>query len=210
MRTVLDTILEETWLELGPPNLEEQPWEGEVSRTGREYVRWVQQSLNRVLGSGLAVDRAILGLEGDDQDGTASRRLHGRHLSHELVADPSGRDDADRVADVGAGAGEIMPPQSLFQPAKCRRSDIAHSPHGELREGRIERNRSNNRWRNEEETHGSTQGRRSHGTTSRARRRNGRIELKNAHAARKPKAAGIQRARNPGRNRIVRITASAR
>ena len=38
----------------------ESEWEGEASRTGPDYVRWVQSSLNRAMGLRLAVD-GILG-----------------------------------------------------------------------------------------------------------------------------------------------------
>src|ERR671911_1561188 len=31
-------------------------WEGEVSRTSPDYIRWVQQSLNQLMGLQLAVD----------------------------------------------------------------------------------------------------------------------------------------------------------
>jgi hypothetical protein len=34
----------------------EDEWLGEVNRRSRDYIRWVQRSLNRIIGSGLAVD----------------------------------------------------------------------------------------------------------------------------------------------------------
>ena len=37
----------------------ESDWEGEVSRTGPDYIRWVQSSLNRVIGLRLAVDGIV-------------------------------------------------------------------------------------------------------------------------------------------------------
>jgi peptidoglycan hydrolase-like protein with peptidoglycan-binding domain len=39
--------------------LEYEVWESEVSRGSRDYIRWVQQSLNRILGLGLAVDGIV-------------------------------------------------------------------------------------------------------------------------------------------------------
>jgi hypothetical protein len=34
----------------------EDEWLGEVNRRSRDYIRWVQRSLNRIIGAGLAVD----------------------------------------------------------------------------------------------------------------------------------------------------------
>ncbi|MBI2883598.1 MAG: peptidoglycan-binding protein, partial [Candidatus Methylomirabilis oxyfera] len=31
-------------------------WEGEVNRSSKDYIRWVQRSLNQILGLRLAVD----------------------------------------------------------------------------------------------------------------------------------------------------------
>jgi len=39
--------------------LADREWEGEVSRNSREYIRWVQQSLNQTLGLRLAVDGIV-------------------------------------------------------------------------------------------------------------------------------------------------------
>jgi hypothetical protein len=39
--------------------LGEQEWEGEVSRTSRDYIMWVQRSLNQILGLRLAVDGIV-------------------------------------------------------------------------------------------------------------------------------------------------------
>ena len=48
----------EIWNETGEWNPEffEEEWEGEVARNSPEFVRWVQDSLNRVMGLRLAVD----------------------------------------------------------------------------------------------------------------------------------------------------------
>ena len=42
--------------EAGPDYESDYEWEGEVSRTSPEYIRWVQQSLNQIMGLQLAVD----------------------------------------------------------------------------------------------------------------------------------------------------------
>jgi len=47
----LDELFEAFDIELG-----EQEWEAEINRSSSDYIRWVQQSLNRILGLRLAVD----------------------------------------------------------------------------------------------------------------------------------------------------------
>jgi len=42
-----------------PQTFAGEAWELEVNRNSREFIRWIQQSLNTVQGSGLAVDGAI-------------------------------------------------------------------------------------------------------------------------------------------------------
>jgi peptidoglycan hydrolase-like protein with peptidoglycan-binding domain len=46
-----DELTEEEW--------EEDEWEDEVNRSSREYIRWVQQGLNTVMGLSLAVDGIV-------------------------------------------------------------------------------------------------------------------------------------------------------
>ena len=46
-----DELTEEEW--------EEDEWEDEVNRSSREYIRWVQQSLNTVMSLSLAVDGIV-------------------------------------------------------------------------------------------------------------------------------------------------------
>src|SRR5262249_13072865 len=53
----------------GPPGA----WQGEVDRQSRDYIRWVQQSLNQLLGTRLSVD----GLSGP-QTRSALRRFQSR------------------------------------------------------------------------------------------------------------------------------------
>ena len=51
------------WLELGDEefelDLDEFEWQGEVSRSSIEYIKWVQRSLNRILGLRLTEDGII-------------------------------------------------------------------------------------------------------------------------------------------------------
>jgi peptidoglycan hydrolase-like protein with peptidoglycan-binding domain len=42
--------------ELETLELDDSEWEAEVSRSSRDYVRWVQSALNRIISAGLAVD----------------------------------------------------------------------------------------------------------------------------------------------------------
>ena len=46
-------------LELFGTELADQEWEEEINRNSAEYIRWVQQSLNQILGLRLAVDGII-------------------------------------------------------------------------------------------------------------------------------------------------------
>jgi outer membrane protein OmpA-like peptidoglycan-associated protein len=49
-----DLALDE--LEAADPELAGETWQGEANRNSRDYVRWVQQSLNQIMGLRLAVD----------------------------------------------------------------------------------------------------------------------------------------------------------
>jgi hypothetical protein len=42
--------------ELETLELDDSEWEAEVNRSSRDYVRWVQSALNRIISAGLAVD----------------------------------------------------------------------------------------------------------------------------------------------------------
>jgi peptidoglycan hydrolase-like protein with peptidoglycan-binding domain len=46
-------------LEAFDTELADLEWEGEIARSSREYIRWVQQSLNQIMGLRLAVDGII-------------------------------------------------------------------------------------------------------------------------------------------------------
>jgi peptidoglycan hydrolase-like protein with peptidoglycan-binding domain len=54
-----DSQYEGPMLESYDEELAEETWEGEVNRGSRDYIRWVQQSLNKILGLRLAVDGII-------------------------------------------------------------------------------------------------------------------------------------------------------
>ena len=87
--------------EAGPDYESDYEWEGEVSRSSSTYVRWVQQSLNQVQGSGLAVD----GIKGPKT--TAAVRLfqQRRGLTVDGIVGP-----ITEAALVAAGAAR--PPQT--------------------------------------------------------------------------------------------------
>ena len=58
----------------------EWEWEGEVNRNSRDYIRWVQASLNKILGARLAVD-GVMGRdsERDSQPGVFSTNPFSSH-----------------------------------------------------------------------------------------------------------------------------------
>jgi len=58
-RNTLQALRRDAGANVASPEAESEfEWEGEVSRKSSTYIRWVQQSLNQLQGSGLAVDGA--------------------------------------------------------------------------------------------------------------------------------------------------------
>lgn len=82
-------------------------WEGEVNRSGAEYTRWVQQSLNRVMGLQLAVDGV---------SGTKTRSaIRSFQQQRGLVADGI----VGRITEAAlVSAGASPPPGSQGQPGQ--------------------------------------------------------------------------------------------
>lgn len=76
-------------------------WEGEVSRSSPAYVRWVQQSLNQVQGSGLVVD----GIKGPKTTAAVKQFQQRRGLTVDGIVGP-----ITEAALVSAGAPR--PPQT--------------------------------------------------------------------------------------------------
>ncbi len=82
-----------------------EPWESEISRTTSTYIKWIQQSLNRILGARLAID-GIIGA----RTGNAIRSFQQRQG---LTADGT-VDSVTEAALIAAGAGR---PPTQIRPA---------------------------------------------------------------------------------------------
>ena len=85
-------------------------WEGEINRSSRDYVRWVQQSLNKLLGLNLAVD-GISGAQTrsairsfQSRQGLAADGVVGPQTERALIAAGSGQPPG-----TGASAGPSAP-----------------------------------------------------------------------------------------------------
>jgi hypothetical protein len=90
--------------EAGPDYESDYEWEGEVSRSSSTYVRWVQQSLNQVQGSGLAVD----GIKGPKTKAAVKQFQQRRGLTVDGIVGP-----ITEAALVSAGA---PPPPKVSTP----------------------------------------------------------------------------------------------
>jgi hypothetical protein len=74
----------------------EQEWEGEVNRSSREYIMWVQRALNRLLGLQLAVD----GISGTHTRSAVRSFQQQRRLTVDGIVGPQ-----TEAALIAAGAG---------------------------------------------------------------------------------------------------------
>ena len=91
----------------GPDYESDYEWEGEVSRTSPEYIRWVQQSLNQIMGLQLAVDdrhvvRRVLHVDEDPVEPRAGDHLDGKKAGEavpEADLHLAGRECARRRGD---------------------------------------------------------------------------------------------------------------
>jgi peptidoglycan hydrolase-like protein with peptidoglycan-binding domain len=97
-------------------DLTDLEWEGEVNRNSQEYIRWVQSSLNRIMGLRLAVD----GISGpktrsairdfQQQHGAAVDGIVGPETERSLIAAGAGNPP-------GMGAPSYTPPSSSLPPS---------------------------------------------------------------------------------------------
>jgi phosphatidylserine/phosphatidylglycerophosphate/cardiolipin synthase-like enzyme/outer membrane protein OmpA-like peptidoglycan-associated protein len=88
---------------------DEADWQGEVNRSSRDYIKWVQQSLNRSLGLRLTVD-GISGTQTrsavrsfQQQRGLAVDGIVGPQTEQALIAAGAGSPPGSSTAGVGAG-----------------------------------------------------------------------------------------------------------
>ena len=81
----------------GQATLRRELWEGEIRRTAPGYIRWVQQALNRVLGTQLSVDGII---------GTQTRRAIRRFQEQQGLAVDGIVGRQTEAALIAAGAGQ--------------------------------------------------------------------------------------------------------
>jgi hypothetical protein len=101
---------DETAFEGFDTELADSEWQGEVNRNSRDYLRWVQHSLNQIMGLRLA------------EDGIVAPQLAAR-----FAASTKARTDCDgsvgpqtERALINAGAGN--PPSARLHQALCRRA----------------------------------------------------------------------------------------
>jgi peptidoglycan hydrolase-like protein with peptidoglycan-binding domain len=88
------------------PDQEFDEWEGEVNRSSGDYIRWVQQSLNRIMGLRLAVD----GISGAQTRSAVRSFQQQRGLTVDGIVGPQ-----TEQALIAAGAGN--PPGSGGAPS---------------------------------------------------------------------------------------------
>ncbi|MBI5567205.1 MAG: peptidoglycan-binding protein [Chloroflexi bacterium] len=89
---------------------EEAEWEGEVNRSSRDYIMWVQQSLNRIMGLRLAVD----GISGTQTRSAVRSFQQQRGLAVDGIVGPQ-TEQALSAAGAGnppgsGGAPSVTPP----------------------------------------------------------------------------------------------------
>jgi peptidoglycan hydrolase-like protein with peptidoglycan-binding domain len=102
--------------------LADQEWQGEVSRSSSDYIKWVQRSLNQIMGLQLAVD-GISGTQTrsairsfQQQRGLAVDGVVGPQTEQALIAAGAGNPP-------GAGAPSYTPPST--QPSTSSRAQLA-------------------------------------------------------------------------------------
>lgn len=102
---------------------EELEWEGEINRRSGEYIRWVQESLNKILGLRLVVD-GIMGAQTRSGIRSFQRR-------QSLVADGSVGTQTERAL-IAAGAnpplGIVVPPQPSVVPSAVPAPTLINNP----------------------------------------------------------------------------------
>jgi peptidoglycan hydrolase-like protein with peptidoglycan-binding domain len=104
-------------------DLTDVEWEGEVNRTSREYIRWVQSSLNRIMGLRLAVD----GINGPKTQSAIRSFQAQKGLSVDGIVGP-----ITESALVAAGAGRPPGGSSSYIPAPPSARPPATTPTGPL------------------------------------------------------------------------------